>query len=277
MITLDKQIMYVYFKLEEAERQRIRFERIFHPENLDWKEGKPPPITETKEIRKGALVELGFNEEFYQRMVEEEKKAKEDLYDLVYDHPLWPHFDLIRGLSLRMCGSFVAAGGDITRPNTPSSFWSGMGLGMKPDGTVPRRVRGVKAQQMREQGLKTIPCLPHVSKVGEQIRQQIVRSGGSLRELYIYYRSIYNVKYPARPKMFNYRAALRATQKVFYAACWAEWRTAYNLPAPKPYAFAILEHEGIPVNIRDFHDYEYVNGRKVIISKDSKKEKQLNE
>src|SRR5258708_2298755 len=112
-----------------------------------------------------------------------------------------------------------------------------MGLDVLPDGTVPRRVRGRKDTPRR------VPCLPHVSRVGEQIRQQILRSGGRLSDFYRIFRARANEKWPDRAKMFNHKSALRLTQKLLYALLWAEWRKAYGLSAPEAYAFAILKHD----------------------------------
>jgi len=100
-----------------------------------------------------------------------------------------------------------------------------------------------------------VPALPHVTRVGEQIRQQINRSNGELRRLYERYRLFYDTKYPDRAKMFNFKAALRASQKILYACLWEQWRISYGLEAPWPYAFDILKHpNGHRITITDLYD-----------------------
>lgn len=238
MRPMDEKITRLYFRLEEAQRQRLWLQRVWHPELFDWKNGGPPPITRAKLIRRDELSKLGFGEPKYREMAAIEKETKRELEETAQDHVLWPHWDQIKGLSSYSCGAFVAAAGDIERPGTVSSFWRGMGLDVLPDGTVPRRVRGKKTLERR------VPCLPHVSRVGEQIRQNVVRSNGALRRLYDHFRARYDTKYPDRPKTFNFRAAVRITQKILYACSWRVWREAYGLPAPMPYAFDILKHNG---------------------------------
>lgn len=206
-------------------------------------------MSETKRIRIEVLGSMGFGEAHYQRMVDGEQTAKSEMVDLVHYHPLWPHLERIKGFGGYLAGAFIAAGGDIARPGTVSSFWKGMGLDVLPDGTVPRRIRGGKDVDRR------IPALPHVTRIGEQIRQQILRSGGKLYDIYVRYKERYTAKYPGRAKMFNHKAALRVTQKILYAALWREWRLAYGLPAPQPYAFDILKHDdGGYIRITDLYD-----------------------
>ena len=209
-------------------------------------------MTDTKRTRQDELAQMGFGEAHYQRMKAMEEQAYEDINLLASQHPLAGHFEHIKGLGMYLCGAFVAASGDIERAPTVSSFWKGMGLDVLPDGSVPRRVRGRKGTDRR------VPCLPHVSRVGEQIRNQMLRSQGRLYDWYILFKERYTAKYPDRPKLFNHKGALRLTQKCLYSALWREWRVAYGLPAPEPYAFDILRHNGKLITIEDF--YEPVRG-----------------
>ena len=126
-----------------------------------------------------------------------------------------------------------------------------MGLGLNPDGTVPRRIRGKKIG-------KPMPCLPHVSMIGEQIRMQMIRfTGGNLRRRYDAAREIYDAKFPDRPKMYNFKAALRHVQKLLYACLWAAWREGRGLEAPMPYPFIWLGHsQSSMLTISDFYDKE---------------------
>ena len=97
--------------------------------------------------------------------------------------------------------------------------------------------------------------MPHVTKIGEQIRQQINRSsGGKLRAVYDRFRAEEDERFPDKVKLFRFKSALRKTQKVLYACLWREWRLAYGLPAPDPYAFGILKHDnGSMIRIEDLY------------------------
>ncbi|MBI4132684.1 MAG: hypothetical protein HY473_01105 [Candidatus Sungbacteria bacterium] len=263
MIRQDEEILRAYFRLEEAQRQRLWMQRIWRPETFDWKKrGGPPPMTATKFIRQEELEKLGFGDAHYKEMLRLEEEARAELLRLAKEHPLAPHFDRIRGLSMYLCGAFVAAGGDITRAPTVSAFWKGMGLDVLPHGlhtrggkevfppgSVPRRIRGSIDVERK------IPALPHVTRVGEQIRMQILRCQGRMKEFYDRFRAEVDLRHPDRAKMFNMKDALRRTQKLLYACLWQEWRVGYNLSAPQPYAFDILKHpDGGLVRISDFYE-----------------------
>jgi len=249
MRKLEEDILRTFFRLEEYQEQRKRMERLLHPEKLKWAEG-PPPLTRTKQIRIEELAKIGFGESFYQRMLEGEEKTEREFKELVELHPLWPHWERIKGLGLLLCGKFIAAAGDVEQIDSISSFWAGMGLKVNPDGTVPRRIRGKKGKTKGR-----IPALPHVTKVGEQIRQAILRSDGKLRGFYDKYRERYDSKYPDRQAMFNFKGAQRIPQKILYACSLVAWRDAYGLPTKKPYAIEILKHgDGNMITIEDLYD-----------------------
>ena len=347
-LPLDLKILEAYFAMEWAQRQRLQMERLRHPEKFAWqKRGAPPRTSETTRVRIRVLAQMGFDEAFYQRMMNQEKNAKSVLGDLVQDHPLYAHSRRINafGSGTYLIGAFVAAGGDIRRVPKVSSFWKGMGLDVLPDGGVPRRVRGRRSanrwcvdgseeeptlrvaardedaltleeathlmlEAMPEDSLicydnclgihvpdpdsrlavahpeaaaaaarlydydseadplrlfveclaktlqpRNVPALPFVTKVGEQIRVQILRTHGKLQDLYYDHRAKYDAKYPDRQRMYNFKAALRVTQKILYACLWEEWRKAYGLPAPWAYAFAVLNHPtGGRITISDLYD-----------------------
>jgi hypothetical protein len=185
------------------------------------------------------LASMGFDETFYERMVKGENEAGKELISLVQYHVLWPHMERIKILSgPYLGGAFIAAGGDIRRCPTASAFWYGMGLDILPDGTVPRRKRGLKDVERK------VPALPFVTKVGEQIRMQINRTVDSkTRLMYEQNRAMVDAKNLDRAKLFDFKDALRRTQKILYACLWEEWRKGYGLDAPWPYAFAILKHD----------------------------------
>lgn len=250
MNDLERSIMLAYFRLEEVQRERLRLERIWHPEKFRWeKRGAPPEIGWSALIRQEALASLGYGESRYQELVSLEANTKRELEGLAEEHPIHIHFQRIRGLSSYTCGAFIAASGDIDRTATVGQYWKGMGLDVLNEdvkvgnktifkaGEVPRRVRGSKGMD------RPRPCPAYVSKVGEQIRQQITRSQGRLYEKYAEFRLEYDAKYPDRPKLFNFKAALRSTQKLLYSCLWREWKLSRGVTPPMPFAFEILKHD----------------------------------
>ena len=263
MDPLDISITKTYFRLEEAQRQRLWMERIWHPEHFDWKKhGEPPPMTETKRTREESLKDLGFGPDWYDRMAQAEAIARAELEELAQTHVLWPHLRRIKGFGPYLSGALIAASGDIERCSTVASFWKGMGLDVLPlglfttkgkevlpPGAVPRRIRG------SIDVVRKVPCLPHVSRVGEQVRQQFLRSGGKLYVHYQQFREQEETNHPQKAKMFRFKSALRKTQKILYACLWEEWRLARHLPAPEPYAFAILKHhDNSRIRMADLYD-----------------------
>ena len=251
---LDYDIRAVYMKLQEWRKLRMWMQFTWHPESLNRTKG-PQKVGEPFALRRQALDGMGFGETFYQRCVAEEEAAKTLLETLAKEHPLWEHLRQVKGFGPYLAGGFIAAGGDIRRANTITGFWKGMGLDVLPDGTVPRRVRGRKEVERK------IPCPPHVSLAGEQVRHQMLYSKGTLRAMYDSFRAQVDARHPDRAKIINMKDAQRRTQKILYAALWRVWREAYGLPAPMPYAFDILMHDARPVaeggsyyTIADFYD-----------------------
>ncbi len=243
----DEEILRTYFQVEEYQGQRLRFERLLHPEKFKWS-GPTPTMSETKKIKLEELGKIGFGESFYQKMADGEKAARAELQSLAADHPLWPYIEPITGFGKYLAGAFIAAGGDIARAPTASAFWKGMGLDVLADGTVPRRTRGAK------QTARRIPAFPHVTRIGEQIRQQMLRQNHGYHELYYRHKADYRERYPERPNMFAHKHGLRIAQKVLYAALWEKWRQVNGLPAPFPYVFDILKHDsGRRFTVEDFY------------------------
>jgi len=267
MFDLDEKILRAYFKMEEAQRQRLWMQRIWHPETFNWKDKSGPlPITRSTAIKYEEFEKMGFGPEYCERMKTLEENARQELMDFAAEHALWPHFSRINGLSRYTCGAFIAAGGDISRAPTVSAFWKGMGLDIlnngiyarngkmiQPPGSAPRRIRGNTDVERK------IPALPHVTKIGEQIRQQIVRfsSRSKIGGHYVRFRAMVDAKNPERAKVFNFKDAERRTQKLLYACLWKQWRIAYRLPAPDAYAFDILKHPGDHIiEMSDLYDVD---------------------
>lgn len=246
MNQLDEKILRIYFRLEAYQTQRLRFERLLHPEKFKWAEDMPPMSATTK-IKIEELEEIGFGEDFYLKMSQGEFEAKSLLEELAESHPLWEFIQPIRGFGKYLAAAFIAAGGDIARAPKASSFWKGMGLDIV-DGKAPRRVRGRKDTERK------IPALPHVTRIGEQIRQQMLKQNPFYKDLYDRHKADYLTRYPDKPRMFAHKHGLRIAQKVLYACLWTKWREAFGLPAPFPYVFDILKHDsGHMITIEDFH------------------------
>ena len=207
----DEEILRTYFRLEEYQGQRLRFERLLHPEKFKWS-GLTPTLSGTKIIKLEELGKIGFGEAYYRRMADGEQSARQELENQAANHPLWEFIEPIPGFGKYLAGAFIAAGGDIERAPTVSGFWKGMGLDVLADGTVPRRIRGIRNT------IRRIPAFPHVTKIGEQIRQQMLRQNPGFREFYYRHKEDYQGRYPERKKMFAHKHGLRIPQKILYAA-----------------------------------------------------------
>ena len=157
MRKLDEEILRTYFRMEEYQTQRLRFERLLHPEKFKWSKGIPK-MSLTKRMKLEELEKIDLGEAHYQRMLAGEQQNKAELESLAEDHPLWAYLGQIEGFGKYLAGAFIAAGGDIERAPTCSAFWKGMGLDILSDGTAPRRVRGAK-KESRRSGLP--PRYPH--------------------------------------------------------------------------------------------------------------------
>ena len=239
MHTQDRDIQKAFFRLQEARRARYRLQRIWHPETLHKTRLVLKPPTHSTLTFREMLTEDGLGPETYEASVEREAEAKRGLEALASQHPLWPHFQALGGFGPYLCGSFVAAGGDIERAPKVSSFWKGMGLDVVTtkgkDGITemkaPREERG------RRDSERLIPAPPHVTLVGEQIRQQILRTAkkNRLYDRYASEKAKAKTTHPDWNKMHAHKHALRVVQKLLYAVLWSAWRQARGLPAPAPY------------------------------------------
>ncbi|MDA0771070.1 MAG: hypothetical protein O2821_12750 [Chloroflexi bacterium] len=244
-LALDRACLKAWFTMHEAQRQRMRFQRFWHPELFNTKV-EPRPQSYATEVFKEVLDSMGYGPDYYDRMANTEANAKADLERVARTHPLWEHFEAIKGLSAYTCGAYVAAAGRIDKAHTIAAHWKGMGLDVLPDGTVPRRIRGKKDVERK------IPALPHVTMIGEQIRAQFLRPQGRLSEFYYGFKG---AEPPDKQKIYRHKSALRLTQKLLYACLWREHRLAYGLDAPMPYAFDLLKHDlGHYITIQDFYE-----------------------
>lgn len=235
MLKLDEEILRAYFCLEEYQSRRVRFERLLHPEKMKWSKDLPK-MSEAKIIRIDELGRMGFGENHYKMMAEKEVEARNKLIDLAKEHLLYEYMEPIPGFGDYLVGAFIAAGGDITRTETVSSFWKGMGLDIV-DGKAPRKVR------TKGEGVRRYPALPHVTRIGEQIRQQMLRQNPFYQNLYYSHKEDYRQRYPDAPKMFAHKHGLRIGQKILYSCLWRQWRLCYGLAVSEPYVYGMLKHD----------------------------------
>lgn len=246
---LDEEILRAYFRLEEYQSRRMRFERLLHPEKMNWLKDIPK-MSEAKIIRINELENMGFGEDHYRRMAEKEKEAKDRLEGLARGHPLYEYMEPITGFGDYLIGAFIAAGGDITRPPTVSSFWKGMGLDIV-DGKAPRKVR---TRGKLEEGVRRYPALPHVTRIGEQIRQQMLRQNSFYQELYYGHKDDYRQRHADSPKMFAHKHGLRIAQKILYSCLWRQWRLCYALTISEPYVYDMMKHDdGRIITLDEFY------------------------
>lgn len=246
MFKLDEEILRAYFRLEEYQSRRIRFERLLHPEKMKWSKDMPK-MSEAKIIRISELEKMGFGEDYYKQMAGKEKEAKGRLEGLARDHPLYEHMEPIAGFGDYLIGAFIAAGGDITRTMTVSSFWKGMGLDIV-DGRAPRKVR------TKGEGVRRYPALPHVTRIGEQIRQQMLRQNPFYQGLYYSHKEDYRQRYSDSPKMFAHKHGLRIGQKILYSCLWKQWRLCYALTISEPYVYDMMKHDdGRIITLDEFY------------------------
>lgn len=57
---VEEAMLVAYHKLAEARRMRIRLERVWEPERLEWRKGGPPPETWSTGLKRRAWVEAGM-------------------------------------------------------------------------------------------------------------------------------------------------------------------------------------------------------------------------
>ena len=167
-------------------------------------------------IRKIALPRLRGEEDFYEG---EFKK-------MVENHPAWEWASQVKGAGLTTIGRIIGKT-DIYRLNTASEMWAHCGFGLEADGTRQRKRAGAKINY------------------DSQLQSNCVMLGESLlfqKDSYYRYYLGEKEKHSQLPTRHAHNRAFRHMIKLFISHLWQTWREAEGLPAPEPYAFAILKH-----------------------------------
>lgn len=167
-------------------------------------------------MREVALPRLKGDEDFFEG----------HLKKMVESHPAWEWASQVKGAGLTTIGRIIGKT-DITRVNTVSEMWAHAGFGLEADGTRQRKRAGEKINY------------------DAQLQSNCVMLGESLlfqRDSYYEYYLKEKEKHSSLPPRHAHNRAFRHMIKLFLSHFWQTWREAEGLPAPEPYAFAILKH-----------------------------------
>jgi Zn finger protein HypA/HybF involved in hydrogenase expression len=167
-------------------------------------------------IRQIALPRLKGDEDFFE----------DQLKKMVESHPAWGWASQVKGAGLTTIGRIIGKT-DIHRVNTASEMWAHCGFGLEADGTRQRKRAGAKINY------------------DPQLQSNCVMLGESLmfqKDSYYSYYLREKEKHSQLPPRHAHNRAFRHMIKLFLSHLWQTWREAEGLPAPAPYAFAILRH-----------------------------------
>jgi len=148
------------------------------------------------------------------------------LRKMVQDHPVWDWAERIKGVGLTSVGRLIGKT-DITRLETVSAMWAHCGFGMYKDGTRQRKRKGEK-----------IDYDPSLQSSCVVLAESLVKQKDTYYQYYLGQREI-NSELKAA---WSHNRSFRHMIKLFLSHFWQVWREAEGLPAPSPYAFAILKH-----------------------------------
>ncbi len=158
-------------------------------------------------------------------------KGEEGFYEghlkkMVESHPAWRWAERIKGAGLTTIGRIIGKT-DIARVNTTSEMFAHYGFGLEKDGTIQRKRAGEKITY------------------DAQLQSNCVMLGESLmfqKDKYYEYYLREKEKHSQLPPRHAHNRAFRHMIKLFLSHFWQTWREAEGLPAPEPYAFAVLKH-----------------------------------
>ena len=167
-------------------------------------------------IREIALPRLRPEEEFYEAQ----------LRRMIENHPAWVWAEGAKGVGPTTIGRIIGKT-DIIRVNTASEMWAHCGFGLEPDGTRKRKRAGEK-----------INYDPQLQSNCTMLGESLMKQKGPYYEYYLRQKEIHS----HLPPMHCHNRAFRHMIKLFLSHFWQTWREAEGLPAPAPYAFAILKH-----------------------------------
>ena len=176
---------------------------------------KPNPIKDPY-ISEIALPRIIVEEAFYRSQMQAKIRA----------HPLWDWASQVLGVGEINIGRIISRT-DIRRCNTVSEMWAHCGFGLDTEGKPQRKIKG-----------RPIDYNP-------QLRGNCVMLGQSLllrKDTYYSFYLIYKNSREGLPAAHAHNHGFRLMIKLFLAHMWEIWRESEGLPAPEPYAFAILKH-----------------------------------
>lgn len=215
----------------------------------------------------------------YRRQWEQEEEMARLLEERLALHPAWPWLRRVRGIGPTLAGKLVARL-DVTRAETPSSFWAYCGLATVPGveyrcgtcglsgafperqpvpgrhvapggtGACPGRLEpvpggdGVRVAQPRPGRGERSAYDRHAKKTCYLIGTSFLRSGGAFERYYRDERRKLDATRPGWAEGRRHLTALRKTEKLFLAQLWIVWREALGLSLTRPYAHAREERDG---------------------------------
>lgn len=240
-----------------------------------------PPDSVLAAVRQGEhdgpTPELG---RAYRARWREEQELARSLEKQLATHPAWPWLRRIPAIAPTVLGRLVARL-DVSRAETPSSFWAYCGLatvpgvehrcsacglqGTYPEGqridrghhlpggteACPGRLRPVadpdprvRVAQPRSRPGERAAYDAEAKRICYLIGTSLACDGGEYQRLFQRERSRLDGARPEWPPSRKHLAALRRVEKLFLAQLWIVWRQALDLPITRPHANAQEEHDG---------------------------------
>lgn len=277
---LSRELRWITDSYDQAQLARIQTGERIRALLREAGEGAPPEAvlaTIRRGESEGPAPLLG---RAYRRQWEQEQEMAKLMEERLAQHPAWPWLKRVRGIGPTLAGKLVSRL-DVTRAETPSSFWAYCGLATVPgveyrcatcglSGSFPERYR-VSGQHVELGG--TRPCPGEMTRVagpdrgvrvaqpkpgrGEKasydrhakktcylIGTSFLRSGGEFERFYRRERKKLDETRRGWAEGRKHLTALRKTEKLFLAQLWIVWRQALDLPITRPYAQAQEEQDG---------------------------------
>lgn len=167
-----------------------------------------------------------------------EEKLEGRVIELVRDHPLWEWAKDIKGVGETTIGRVISCC-DIERCTTLSKFYAHYGQGLRPDGTIQRKSKGVKLDydpQAQSIAYMLAKCLQ--SQVRRDKETKEIVETGKYYDFFVDWKEEYHTK-ELSDGVANSRA-FRNMRKLALSHIYEVWRKGVGLPYSEPYAYTIL-------------------------------------